>query len=303
MTNAPLNGPHGPRRTAPPGGADRAITAGRRRIHRRRTAGTAAGLSVAVVGGTFAATGGSGDPNGLTPAARTPYATASADPTAGPTAVPTEPDPSGSAGPSEEASPAPETPQPSEYEGEQPPTVSPQPEPEPRQTSRRWVGTVSPDPRYTHENDPSACSDPAAMRAAETGFCTIMRGPAEVTPGAVVSLSFSLCRLPGLPAKDVTFESQYEHSLAVLAYTGPESEEIWAWAQADDFAPDRHVVRFNPGDCREWTVQWAGQDDAGYALEPGQYEVNGYAQGWEWTHEDGPDAQGPPPAYYVVEVR
>ncbi|HWL36518.1 MAG TPA: hypothetical protein VNQ77_10005 [Frankiaceae bacterium] len=299
--NDPLAGLHGPRRTAPPGGADRVITAGRRRLHRRRTAGTAAGLSVAVVGGTFVVSGGSGDPNSLTPAAPTSLPATTV--TGVPSPVPPNALPSRGQRTPAEASPEQPTPEPSEYQGEGPPTVEPQPEPAPGSPSRQWVGVVPPEPRVAHGNDPAACSDPEANKAPTTGFCTILHGPKEVTPGSVVSLAFSLCRLPGVPAKDVTFESQYESTLKVSALTGDENREVWAWAHPEDFAPDRHTVRFEPGDCREWSVEWAGQDASGYALEPGSYEVLGAADAWEWTHEDGPDAQGPPPAYYLIEVR
>jgi hypothetical protein len=285
---------HGPRRAAPSGGAERAMTTGRRRIVRRRTAGAAAGVSVAVVAGVaVAARPQASDrllPSGTVP---TSSATTRANGTL-PTPLPSVPVPVVPALPPGTPPPPP----PSE------PATSPTAPASSAAAARQWVGISGHDVRVTTTNDPAACTTQpeTAQFTAQTGFCTILTGARSVTPGKPVELAVSLCRAGSAQARTVTFASRYETQLDVARSDATGEVEVWAWAHQDDFPADRHTVTFAPGDCRTWNVRWAGQGNDGYALPAGSYQVNGYPWGYDWTDENGTDPMGPPPAYYTVNV-
>ena len=289
---------HGPRRAAPPGGAERAIAAGRRRIHRRRAAGTAGALSLAAVGGAALAQRPGGRA-GLAPTAPIATASGTASPRPTPSALGPLPTPGVPvpeprdlvAGPTGEPGPSDE------------PTAAPTDEPAPSD-ERRFIGRTDGQVRTAMKNDPAACSAVPAQASftAESGFCTILDVPETVTPGTPVALAVSLCRPAGMEPRTVTYEDGYEVAIDVAEGTVEGELRRWAWADREDFGPAKHTVTFNGGDCRTWTVTWAGQDDDGYALASGEYQVNGYPLAYDWTHEDGDDAMGPAPVFYTVRV-
>jgi hypothetical protein len=299
MTDDPLAALHGPRRFASPGGADRALRTGRRRVARRRLAGTAAGVSFAVVAGAALAAGG-GSHAGLSPAGRVPASPGPAYRAAGPTPSPTQP-----AHPA--AVPPPAIPGIRRSPEPGGPAGSPSAAPgvrAPRPDTRHWIGPSDHRVSIAMVNDPTACAaQPTEVQwAVQNGFCSTMSGPSTVDTGDTVELSTTLCRMTTASARTVTFSSAYEVILEVAHGTTDGEAEDWSWARPGDFAAHRHTVTFQPGDCRTWTVRWSGQGDDGYALAPGQYQVNGYAYAYDWVDPNGGDRSGPPPAFYTVTV-
>jgi hypothetical protein len=274
--------PRGPRRPVPPGGLERALATGRRRLRRRRLASTAGTVSFAVVAGAALANGVEPrasqqhlDPAGTPSATTAPGRALPAPSLPVPTAVPTAvlPPPLGSPVPSPSA------------------TAAPAATPE----RGRYVGHASPDVAVATSNDPTACA--AAGQAevvARTGFCTSITGTTEVTPGRSATYAFTLCRAAGQAAKTLRFDDAQESLFhAYSTEGGPE----WQSART----PARHTVTFAGGDCRTWTVTWLGEDANGYAFADGSYEMDGFAWAWEWVDEDGPET-GPPPVWVALTV-
>jgi hypothetical protein len=272
----------GPRRTPPADGLERALANGRRRLRHRRVAATAATVSFAVVAGAALAGGPrptatdrvdpAGDPPGKATATTAPRGRSSDAP---PTALPTLP----------AGVPALPTGSPSEAPSEAP-SASPSPD-----APRDWLGTGSRSVAVSERNDPTACADPAmADPVTRTGFCNAMTGPKTVRYGTPATFAFTLCRAAGQQAKTLTF-STAEVDLHAYRQDSP-----IGWAP--DITAPKHTVSFAAGDCRTWTFEWMGQDDAGYAVPAGEYEVLGYVTADEWTDENGPDTPPPPASVF-----
>jgi hypothetical protein len=168
------------------------------------------------------------------------------------------------------------------------PSEAPSPSPE---APRAFLGTGSRSVAVATHHDPTSCTDPAmADPVARTGFCTAMTGPETVRYGTPATFAFTLCRAAGQAAKTLTFGAA---EVNLHAYR-QDSPADWT---LDDAAP-KHTVAFAGGDCRTWTFAWMGQDDAGYAVPAGSYEVLGYVTADEWTDENGPDTPAPPASVY-----
>ncbi|HVF03285.1 MAG TPA: hypothetical protein VNA20_00455 [Frankiaceae bacterium] len=277
--------PHGPRRPIPPGGADAAITTGRRVLRRRRATAAGAGASLAALAVVAVTAGGAAGPSSLRPAGRDPLPT-TLPPVSGtpalPTALPTGlPLPAGSATPSPTAEPEPS-----------PESATPSPSPSATE-ERRWVGHGPGGVTYRH-GDPEPMTCPKAPGAPANGFCTYALGPATVTPGERVALTLKLCRATSATATEVAYRDVNAPLVWVGRFDDAGETVVWRRRSAADPAPFSRP--YAAGDCDTWTVGWLGQDADGYALPPGEYQVNIAVPTADWGNPE------PPPAFYTVRV-
>jgi hypothetical protein len=287
---------HGPRRAAPSGGAERAMTTGRRRIARRRTAGAAAGVSVAVVAGVAVAARPQASDR-LLPSGTVPTSTASSSRAkdAPPTPLPTVSLPA--VPPVVPGGPGTPPPPPGEPSATAEPTA---PAPD---ASRRWIGPSTNDVVVTTKSDPAACAavPEYAETTSRTGFCTMLSGPATVTVGTAATFAFTLCHAAGTQPKTLTYDTRVEAAFGVSRSLDSGTESVWYWGNDAVRAPHRHTVTFAAGDCRTWAVVWRGQDTDGWAVPDGEYQMDAAPVPFDWVDENGAEV-GPPPTFLTLSV-
>lgn len=308
MTTDPLHGLttlRGPRRPPVPDGVDLALAAGRRRLRHRRISTTAAGVSAATALGASLVAGAHPGTTGLAPAGSPPRHGTTGTPRAAAPASPlTPPLPSAVSSPAPSGSPVPH---PTTVAGSALPTRSPSPAPT-SPAPPRWVGTAPTGPdglpavRVGTFNDPTYCATNLAGEVAgQHGFCNnVEASTRDVTIGEVTEITYTLCREATEP-KTLSYRTAYEIDLGIYSDFFHEQPPEFVWGDPAAFPPDPHTITFAHGDCRTWTVEWMGQDTAGYALPDGSYDVLVRSAAFEWFDEDGAE-WGPSPTNVDIAV-
>lgn len=259
-------------RPLPVGGDDRAVTRGRRILHRRRAAagGTAAAglLAVGSVVAFQASGGDRRDSVGVLdsdPAASTsPGAAASAAPTSTSAALPTptrSPDALGAPTlppfPGQKHSPRP-------AQSTPPPSDRPYIGPEPTEDDGAAVYT---DSTYS---DPNGClNQPRVMVGDKSGFCIVTEGPTTVTAGKRETFAVTFCRT--VASGDVTLHFQNRLEAVIWIYNG--QHRYFGFDLEGRVNGGPHARDFKAGDCTRYATTWSGQDQDGYALPEGQATV------------------------------